>query len=131
MCSTSIDSKSMKCMTISNSSLDTYGCKGILYSSPTDPLSHVSSMTITNILEFGKLLQHRLEEVETFEIGDPEQSKSQWEVGVFRSDQAKQGIHVVTQIDEASIEQRCISLVSFPEVHFLPNKIRSLKIESS
>lgn len=77
------------------------------------------------------MLQHGLEELETLEIGDSEQIKSSWEVGIFLSDQAKQGLHVVTQNDEASIEQHCISIVSFPEVNFFPIIFARLRLKTA
>lgn len=41
------------------------------------------------------------------------------------------GLHLLTNDEEVSIKENCIRLVSFPEISFFPNNLRSLKIESS
>ncbi|GAY63339.1 hypothetical protein CUMW_224740, partial [Citrus unshiu] len=64
VCRTPIDSKLIKFMTISNSSLDMIGCKGMLYDSQAGS-SLPKPMTTTNVLEFGKLLEPGFQILET------------------------------------------------------------------
>ena len=131
VCRIPVDSKLIKTMTISNSSLLITGCKGMLYGSPTDS-SMLKPMTISNILEFGKLLTPGFEILETLAIGNSEQIKSWKQHGIFRSDKKPgQGLHMLAYPEEVSIEENCISLVSFPELIFPPNKLHSLRIGKS
>ncbi|ESR55219.1 hypothetical protein CICLE_v10024611mg, partial [Citrus x clementina] len=130
VCRIPVDSKLIKTMTISNSSLLITGCKGMLYGSPTDS-SMLKPMTISNILEFGKLTPG-FEILETLAIGNSEQIKSWKQHGIFRSDKKPgQGLHMLAYPEEVSIEENCISLVSFPELIFPPNKLHSLRIGKS
>ena len=127
MCGSSpIDSNFMKCMTISNSALEIYGCRGMVYNNgPGD------SVTISNILEFGKQLKGGFEGVESLVIGDSIEIKSWWQRSHFRYMKPVEGLHVLTHPEEVSVEENCTSLVSFPELKFHPNNLRSLKIENS
>lgn len=42
VCSTSIDSRLIEVVSLSNSSLEIFGCKGMLYSSPAELLQSVT-----------------------------------------------------------------------------------------
>ncbi|XP_006478530.2 putative disease resistance RPP13-like protein 1 [Citrus sinensis] len=127
-CSTPIDCKLIESMTISNSSLQIYGCKGMIFNDPPamDSKSLPTSVTISNVLEFGKFLKQGFQQVETLRIGNSEQIKS-W----LQFDKPEQGLHVLSSPEDVSIEENCMSLVSFSEVIFLMNNLRYLKIENS
>ncbi|KAJ4723524.1 Disease resistance protein [Melia azedarach] len=132
VCSTPIDSQAIKSMTITNSSLDIYGSKGMVYNSPTDSKSLLKFVHISNFLEFGKLLKRRFQEVEYLAIGDFSLLiSSRRYSGIFPYEKPAQGLHMVTYPEEVSIEENCVSLISFPEINVLSNNLRSLKIENS
>lgn len=88
------------------------------------PTELLKSVTISNILEFGELLKQGFQMVETSKIGYTDDEVSNLH--------AVQGLHICTYTDdEVSIEENCISLVSFPRVNFLPSNLRSLRIKNS
>ncbi|KAJ4723923.1 Disease resistance protein [Melia azedarach] len=128
VCSAPVDTKLIKSVTISNSTLDIHGCRGMLYSSPSELFNFV---TITNILEYANFLKQGFQIVDTLATGSSERIKSWRQYGFFQFRKPIQGLHMLTYPEEISIEENCISLVSFPEVNFLPNNLRSLKIQNN
>ncbi|KAJ4721732.1 Disease resistance protein [Melia azedarach] len=118
VCSTTlVDSKSIKSVNISSSALYLEGCKGMLYSSTRTEL--LKFVTISNMFDYGKYLTQGFQTVDTLAIGCHDLSKAQ-------------GLHISAYTDdELSIEENCISLVSFPWANFLPSNLRYLKIQDS
>ncbi|KAJ4723922.1 Disease resistance protein [Melia azedarach] len=53
------------------------------------------------------------------------------EYGAIYLGKARQGLNMVTNHEEVSIGQNCVSLVPFPEVKFLAKNLRSLNIENN
>ncbi|KAJ4723921.1 Disease resistance protein [Melia azedarach] len=125
--SSPIDFKSIECMTISNSSLKLYGCAGMLYNdSPTG-----LSVTISNILEFGKYVKQGFQVVDSLAIGSYP-AISFWNFsGAFTSGKAKQGLNMHTNHEEVLFGENCVGLTPFPELKFPPNNLRIVKIENS
>ncbi|KAH9782464.1 putative disease resistance protein [Citrus sinensis] len=120
VCSTPIDSKLIESMTISNDTLQIRGCKGMIHSDCTE----ADSVTvISNILELRKFLKQGLHQVETLRIGNFE-----WITSWHELEQPEKGLQVITSPEEVSIDESCVSLVSFPEIKFFLNNLRSLKI---
>ncbi|KAH9782669.1 putative disease resistance RPP13-like protein 1 [Citrus sinensis] len=139
VCRTPIDVKLIKSMTISNSSLDLNGCKGMLYDGPAGS-SLPKPMTTTNVLEFGKLLKPGFQIFETLVIGNSEQLKSWRQHGDFpkkymvtdhRFKKPVPGLNMLASPEEVKIEESCVSLVLFPEINFFPRNLRSLLIKNS
>ncbi|KAK9200435.1 hypothetical protein WN944_015632 [Citrus x changshan-huyou] len=127
-----IDSKLTKCMAISSCSLDIYGCKGMVYNSPLLSKSLSTPVTISNILEFGKLLKGFLP-AEFLGISDSQDIqllRPQFKDMQFR-EEAVQGLWIIVPREEVSTEENCMSLVSFPEVKFFPINQLDLEIENS
>ncbi|KAH9726473.1 hypothetical protein KPL70_008267 [Citrus sinensis] len=112
-------------MTISSNSLEIYGCRGVYSDGPAD------SVTISNIFEFGKQLKGGFEVVKSLVTSDFIEINSWWMLLHFRYKKPVEGLHVLTHPEEVSIEENCTSLVSFPELKFHSNILRSLKIEKS
>ncbi|KAH9782655.1 putative disease resistance protein [Citrus sinensis] len=131
VCRTPIDSKLIKFMTISNSSLDMIGCKGMLYDSQAGS-SLPKPMTTTNVLEFGKLLEPGFQILETLVIGNSEQLKP-WRQGRGLSsfNRPEHRLKILAHPDEVTIEESCVSLVLFPEINFFPRNLHSLRIYNS
>ncbi|KAK9205499.1 hypothetical protein WN943_015766 [Citrus x changshan-huyou] len=132
VCSSPIDSKLTKCMAISSCSLDIYGCKGMVYNSPLLSKSLSTPVTISNILEFGKLLKGFLP-AEFLGISDSQDIqllRPQFKDMQFR-EEAVQGLWIIVPREEVSTEENCMSLVSFPEVKFFPINQLDLEIENS
>ncbi|KAH9782487.1 putative disease resistance protein [Citrus sinensis] len=133
VCSSPIDSKLTKSITISNCSLDIYGCKGMVYNSPlhSKPLS--TPVTISNILEFGKLLKQGLLPAEFLGIGDSQDIGfwRPWFQSINYGEEAVQGLRIITLPEEVSIDEKCMSLVSFTERKFFPINRLHVKIENS
>ena len=131
VCRTPIDSKLIKFMTISNSSLDMIGCKGMLYDSQAGS-SLPKPMTTTNVLEFGKLLEAGFQILETLVIGNSEQLKP-WRQGRGLSsfNRPEHRLKILAHPDEVTIEESCVSLVLFPEINFFPRNLHSLRIYNS
>ncbi|KAH9726724.1 putative disease resistance RPP13-like protein 1 [Citrus sinensis] len=123
VCGTLIDFELIKSVTISNSSLDMNGCKGMLYDGPAG-ISLPKPMTTTNVLEFGKLLKPGFQILETLVIGNSEQLKS-WSTFI------EPGLHLLARNEEVSIEESFVRLVSVPEINFFPRNLRSLRIYNS
>ncbi|ESR55357.1 hypothetical protein CICLE_v10018509mg [Citrus x clementina] len=121
-CGRPIDSKLIESMTISNSSLDVNGRKGMLYDGPAGS-SLPKPMTTTNVLEFGKLLKPMIA-TNALVIGNSEQLKS-WSFFI------EPGLHLLAHNEEVSIEESCVRLVSVPEINFFPRNLRSLRICNS
>ncbi|KAH9726728.1 putative disease resistance protein [Citrus sinensis] len=121
-CGRPIDSKLIKSLTISNSSLDMNGCKGMLYNGPAGS-SLPKPMIATNVLEFGKLLKPMIA-TNALVIGNSEQLKS-WSFFI------EPGLHLLAHNEEVSIEESCVRLVSVPEINFFPRNLRSLRICNS
>ncbi|KAJ4723916.1 Disease resistance protein [Melia azedarach] len=116
-------------MTISNNSLNIYGCKGMLYNSPTELLRPV---TISNILEFAKFLKLGFQRVETLALGYSQHIKPLWKQNDdFQFDKQAQELQILSYPEEVSIEENCVSFLSFPEMNFVPNNLRFLKIVNS
>ncbi|KAL9437299.1 hypothetical protein AB3S75_023204 [Citrus x aurantiifolia] len=139
VCRTPIDVKLIKSMTISNSSLDLNGCKGMLYDGPAGS-SLPKPMTTTNVLEFGKLLKPGIQILETLVIGNSEQLKSWRQHGDFpkkymlpddRFKKPGRGLNMLASPEEVTIEESCVRLVLFPEINFFPRNLRSLRICNS
>ncbi|XP_024043855.1 putative disease resistance RPP13-like protein 1 [Citrus clementina] len=116
-----VDDKSVDCMTISNSSFEIYGCKGMMY----NDCPAANSVTISNLLEFGKFLKQGFQQVETLWISDSDQIESWLET---KKPLPEQGLHVITLSEEVSIEESVISFVSFPEINFFLKNLQSLRI---
>ncbi|KAL9437369.1 hypothetical protein AB3S75_023264 [Citrus x aurantiifolia] len=133
VCSSPIDSKLTKSITISNCSLDIYGCKGMLYISPLHSKSLSTPVTISNILEFGKLLKQGLLPAEFLGIGDSQDIGfwRPWFQSINYGKEAVQGLRIITLPEEASIEEKCISLISFTERKFFPINRLHVKIKNS
>ncbi|KAH9782671.1 putative disease resistance protein [Citrus sinensis] len=131
VCRTPIDSKLIKFMTISNSSLDMIGCKGMLYDSQAGS-SLPKPMTTTNVLEFGKLLEPGFQILETLVIGNSEQLKP-WRQGRGLSsfNRPEHRLKILAHPDEVTIEESCVSLVLFPEINFFPRNLHCLRIYNS
>ncbi|KAH9782677.1 putative disease resistance protein [Citrus sinensis] len=131
VCKTPIDSKLIKFMTISNSSLDMIGCKGMLCDSQAGS-SLPKPMTTTNVLEFGKLLEPGFQILETLVIGNSEQLKP-WGQGRGLSsfNRPEHRLKILAHPDEVTIEESCVSLVLFPEINFFPRNLHSLRIYNS
>ncbi|ESR55244.1 hypothetical protein CICLE_v10018499mg [Citrus x clementina] len=134
VCSSPIDSKLIKRLTISSCSLDIYGCKGMVYNSPLHSKSLSTPVNISNILEFGKLLKQGFLPAEFLGIGDSQDIRS-WRPQFFQGmqfrEKAAQGLWIIIAPEEVSTEENCMSLVSFPEVKFFPINRLNLKIENS
>ncbi|GAY31822.1 hypothetical protein CUMW_272350 [Citrus unshiu] len=134
VCSSPIDSKLIKRLTISSCSLDIYGCKGMVYNSPLHSKSLSTPVNISNILEFGKLLKQGFLPAEFLGIGDSQDIRS-WRPQFFQGmqfrEKAAQGLWIIIAPGEVSTEEKCMSLVSFPEVKFFPINRLNLKIENS
>ncbi|KAL9432130.1 hypothetical protein AB3S75_027199 [Citrus x aurantiifolia] len=128
VCRTPIDSKLIKSMTISNSSLDINGCEGMLHASRTSS-SLLQTETISNALEFGKLFKPEFQVLETLIVGNSRELKSWRPYGGFRMlFKPPEELIMFACPDEVSIEESCISLVSFPEISFFPRNLRYLII---
>ncbi|KAK9200556.1 hypothetical protein WN944_015754 [Citrus x changshan-huyou] len=139
VCRTPIDFKLIKSVTISNSSLDMNGRKGMLYDGPAGSLLP-KPMTTTNVLEFGKLLKPGFQILETLVIGNSEQLKSWRQHGDFPKKymvidhgfkKPVRGLNMLASPEEVSIEESCVRLVLFPEINFFPRNLRSLLINNS
>ncbi|KAH9782475.1 putative disease resistance protein [Citrus sinensis] len=109
VCSTPIDSKLIESLTISNDTLQIRGCKGMIHSGCPEADS--------------KFLKQGLHQVETLRIGNFEWIRSWHEL-----EQPEKGLHVITSPEEVSLDESCVSLVSFPEIKLFLNNLRSLKI---
>ncbi|KAL9432059.1 hypothetical protein AB3S75_027134 [Citrus x aurantiifolia] len=139
VCGTPIDFKVIKSVTISNSSLDMNGRKGMLYDGPAGS-SLPKPMTTTNVLEFGKLLKPGFQIFETLVIGNSEQLKSWRQHGDFPKKymvtdhgfkKPVRGLNMLASPEEVSIEESCVRLVLFPEINFFPRNLRSLLINNN
>ncbi|KAH9782666.1 putative disease resistance RPP13-like protein 1 [Citrus sinensis] len=139
VCRTPIDFKLIKSMTISNSSLEMNGRKGMLYDGPAGS-SLPKPMTTTNVLEFGKLLKPGFQIFETLVIGNSEHLKSWRQHGDFPKKymvtdhgfkKPVRGLNMLASPEEVSIEESCVRLVLFPEINFFPRNLRSLLINNS
>ncbi|KAL9432061.1 hypothetical protein AB3S75_027135 [Citrus x aurantiifolia] len=138
-CGTPIDFKLIKSLTISNSSLDMNGCKGMLYDGPAGS-SLPKPMIATNISEFGKLLKPGFQILETLVIANSEQLKSWRQNGDFpekytapehRFKKPVRGLNMLASPEEVTIEESCVRLVLFPEINFFPRNLRSLLINNN
>ncbi|KAH9782482.1 putative disease resistance protein [Citrus sinensis] len=133
VCSSPIDFKLTKSITISSCSLDIYGCKGMVYNSPLHSKSLSTPVTTSNILEFGKLLKQGFLPTDFLGIADSQ------DIGIWRphlqsmhfGEEAVQGLRIITLPEEVSLEENCMNLVSFPEVKFFPINQLKLKFENS
>ncbi|KAH9782685.1 putative disease resistance RPP13-like protein 1 [Citrus sinensis] len=139
VCGTPIDFKVIKSVTISNSSLDMNGRKGMLYDGPAGS-SLPKPMTTTNVLEFGKLLKPGFQILETLVIGNSEQLKSWRQHGDFPKKhmvtdhgfkKPVRGLNMLASPEEVTIEESCVRLVLFPEINFFPRNLRSLLINNN
>ncbi|KAL9437302.1 hypothetical protein AB3S75_023207 [Citrus x aurantiifolia] len=139
VCRTPIDFKLIKSITISNSSLDMNGRKGMLYDGPAGS-SLPKPMTTTNVLEFGKLLKPGFQILESLVIGNSEQLKSWRQHGDFPKKymvtdrgfkKPVRGLNMLASPEEVTIEESCVRLVLFPEINFFPRNLRSLLINNS
>ncbi|KAJ4723938.1 Disease resistance protein [Melia azedarach] len=126
--SSPIDFKSIKNVTISNRALEINGCEGMLYNNSLTELS----VTISNILEFGKFLKQGFQIPDfSLAIGDSQDIEFWNKHGCGFLDIPQQRLKISLNHEDVSIGQNCVSLVLFPEVKFLCNNLRSLKIENN
>lgn len=104
----------------------------MLYDNAANTGSLSKLVTISNIFELGKFLELGFQTVEYLWIHDTEEIIKY--VGMSEHmpwADYQLGLRLVTGHEEVSVEENSLSLVSFPELNFLPINLRTLKIKNS